>query len=386
MKKMSMNIGLRGGWRWLVGAGLALTAATSFGAAGTAQRVSGEQPGNCFNPTLSPDGKRLSYEVNYFDRRTIELYVRELPGGADKQVKPLKSAAMDLGSFGATGGGDLVTYELAWSPNRAGQYLFSSSGGDKNFDIYDARGGVLAGHPAAEGQPTYNSDGTLIVFTSARTGEGDLYLMDVRNPASPQLKQLSAFKDGPEWYATFAPNSNRLAFVRHTPSDGDHLYIMPDPLSPNKVEQLTSWAAISTKPSWSPDGTKIAFYSNRDNKDRYDLYVMDARKGATPVKLLDGVIPNERRGPAWTPDGKALLQVIDRPADFSPILVVSASQPGVNKVLPTGTQNNGDVFVVKVANGPTLVTFVSQGRQSDATKNFKRVFLYEAGATDVTLP
>lgn len=366
------------------GAILGALLAPVTGSAEPAKRISGNQAGNCFNPSISPDGKQLAYEVNYFDRRTIELYIHDLTASTERQVKPLKSSSMDLGSFGVSSGGDQVSYELAWSPAKLRRYLFSSSGADKNFDIYDARGGILAAHPAADGQPAWSDDGRFIVFTSARTGEGDLYLLDTSNPSA--LTQLTSFSDGPEWYPTWAPGSTRLAFVRHTPTAGDHIYIMADPAKPKELTQLTNWSSIQTKPSWSPDGTRLAFYANQEDKERYDLYVIDAKPGAKPTRLLTGVVPNERRGPAWTPDGKAILQVQENSEAFNPILVVSATVPGKTRPLATGTQNNGDVSVTQVEGGPAQVTFVAQGRLGDSTKDFKRVFIYGLQSADLDLP
>ncbi|NIM52761.1 MAG: hypothetical protein GTO22_26535, partial [Gemmatimonadales bacterium] len=42
--------------------------------------------------------------------------------------------------------------------------------------------------------------------------------------------------------------------------------------------------ADDREPAWSPDGTRIAFASNRDGN--YEIYVMDA-DGSNPVRLTD---------------------------------------------------------------------------------------------------
>ena len=104
------------------------------------------------------------------------------------------------------------------------------------------------------------------------------------------------------------------------------------------------------------------------------------------LQLLEGVVPNERRGPAWSPDGSSIIQVLDRSSDFNPILVVSSTSPGKNKILETGTQNNGDVSLRQVPDGSIQITFVAQGRNADKQKDFKRVFLYEAAQGELQLP
>lgn len=371
----------RSGLLWALLLGMS---ASSQAYAQEVKQISGNHEGNCFNPTISPDGLKIAYEVNSFEKRSIDLYMVGITDKKVEQVRPLKAGAnVNVGSFGVSSGGDQVNYELAWSPAKLKRYVFASSGTDKNYELYLSSGGVISPHSAADGQPVWSDDGTYIVFTSARTGEGDLYLLNVNDPS--KVTQLTSYKDGPEWYPTFAPGSNKLAFVRHSASDGDNLYIMNDVTNPKSLVQITKWSSIQTKASWSPDGTRLAFYSNKEAKDRYDLYVVEAKAGATPLRLMTGVVPNERRGPAWSPDGKSVLQVVDRAEQFNPILVVNVADPTQTKVLNTDTQNNGDVSLRKVGD-KTWITFTAQGKETDTTKAFKRVYLFEVPAASLTFP
>ena len=54
-------------------------------------------------------------------------------------------------------------------------------------------------------------------------------------------------------------------------------------------------------PCWSPDGTKIAFISDRDDND--EIYVMDA-DGENQVNLTNS--RNRDMEPSWSPDGKQI--------------------------------------------------------------------------------
>ncbi len=56
-------------------------------------------------------------------------------------------------------------------------------------------------------------------------------------------------------------------------------------------------------PRWSPDGTRIAFKSNRGG-GQYDLWVMNA-DGSNPVRITDH--PAHDHDPAWMPDGESLI-------------------------------------------------------------------------------
>lgn len=66
-----------------------------------------------------------------------------------------------------------------------------------------------------------------------------------------------------------------------------------------KPIQLTKGAGNDMESAWSPDGTKIAFQSDRAGK--MDLYILDLKTDA--VKLL-ATGPGYSFYPAWSPDGK----------------------------------------------------------------------------------
>ena len=62
-------------------------------------------------------------------------------------------------------------------------------------------------------------------------------------------------------------------------------------------------------PSWSPDGKRIAFVSHRDEKGKYDIYVMDA-DGKNQQRLTEN--PGYDRDPSWSPNGERIAFVSDR--------------------------------------------------------------------------
>jgi TolB protein len=64
----------------------------------------------------------------------------------------------------------------------------------------------------------------------------------------------------------------------------------------------TTWD--DEQPRWSPDGRRIAFKSNRNGPDNYDLYVMDA-DGRNLTRITDH--PAHDHDPSWLPDGESLV-------------------------------------------------------------------------------
>ena len=66
-------------------------------------------------------------------------------------------------------------------------------------------------------------------------------------------------------------------------------------------------AALDTQPAWSPDGTKIAFSSDRDGN--FEIYVMQP-DGSNPTRLTNNLSLDGE--PNWSPDGTRMVFVTQR--------------------------------------------------------------------------
>ncbi len=338
------------------------------GAAAEPEPLSPPMEGNCQLPRWSATGAHLSYEVNYHDRKVIEQYLME-SGGPPVLVQPGARGSSNIASGFRQAGSDMVVHELSFSPDSIGSYIYSASGLDRDYDLYLKGGSRIASHEGTDGSPVWSPDGQYIVFSSSRTGEGDLYLLETAHlEAAP--RQLTADATASELYPAWSPDSQKLVFVGHTRT-GDSLYLIDDLAYP-APRPITSWGHTQTRPTFSPDGTQIAFYSNHQDTERFDLYVMPV--GGQPRLLAESVLMNGD-GPAWMPDSQAIVTVLDDGDRFDPVSLIPIRNPRSARILNTGTVGNADHALVRQPDGVVYMALAARGTEEGRVRDYRRIFI-----------
>ncbi len=316
-------------------------------------------------PSWSPDGTKLSWEANFHEDKRLRLFMADADALDDaRQIQPPARARSSLTRGFETSGREGVAHELTWSPPSVGAFAYSATNADDDYDLYINDAAVIRS-PGADGGAAWSPDGRHIVFASARSGDGDLYLIDVQKVEAPP-RQLTAVPRASELHATWSPDSTQLAFVAHGKA-GDNLWLLPS-LDAQPV-QLTTDAGSQLRPRFSPDGKHLAFYRNEAGSERFGLYVIEAKPGATAKKLLDAVVV-DGQGPAWVSDS-ALWVVADEDQRFDPIVQVDLK--GQRADVPVDTVGNRDL-AVHVSDAGVKLAWCAQGRKDGLQRDFRRLF------------
>jgi TolB protein len=105
-----------------------------------------------------------------------------------------------------------------------------------------------------------------------------------------------------EWGCTWSPDGSRVAF--HSDRDGD-FEIYSAALDGSDLRQLTDDPGIDQLPRWSPDGSHIAYISSRGGE--FDIYVAGA-DGSAPTNVTnDPALEDGFLGMAWLRDGSGIV-------------------------------------------------------------------------------
>lgn len=178
---------------------------------------------------------------------------------------------------------------------------------------------LLVAHPAAESRPLYSPDGRQLAFTSTRTGNGDVYLLDLR---SGVVKRLT-FDDGVETVSAWSRDGNWLYFhsSANDISGMQDVYRVPRTGGTPMAVAADGYASeFFGAPS--PDGNTLAISARgnassqwwrhgRSHLDEAELWLV--RMGATPsYTRLSEDGGSKDLWPMWSPDGGTVFYMSDR--------------------------------------------------------------------------
>ena len=168
----------------------------------------------------------------------------------------------------------------------------------------------------------------LIAFETDRDGNNEIYVMNPDGSGQTNITSTTEWEYDP----VFSPDGSRIAFVRETPQSD--IWVMNSDGS-NGINLSGPDTVVGTNgvyPTWSPDGSLIAYADNAD------IWVMSAADGSNKTNLTNttGNIAAEGQ-PAWSSTG---LIAYTRNNDLW-VMEADGSSPRAISTA-TGTESNPD--------------------------------------------
>jgi Tol biopolymer transport system component len=267
---------------------------------------------DAMQPNWSPDGRRIAFWSLAGGRR--DVYTIPAEGG---DATPVTSdRAVDWGPV--------------WSGD--GRYLYYCSDRGGSMNIWrvriDPRTGKPRGEPEAftaparfAGPMSISTDGRRIAYTQQyQTMSIERVAFDPDREVISSLPQPVTQGSRMDWFPEYSSDGQWIAFSSLNPREDIYL-VRPDG---SGLRRLTDDDFRDRQPRWSPDGKRIAFYSNRSGK--YQIWSI--RPDGSNLEQVTSW-PDPLRCLFWSPDGEQIgfnvrgrsprIFSLSKPSGFAPL-------------------------------------------------------------------
>jgi TolB protein len=275
-------------------------------------------PWDDITPALSPDGKWLAFASNrngYWDIYMLDLATGEITRLTDNREYDASPS---------------------WSPD--GVWMAYESYVNNNLDIYirPVSGNQdpiqLTNDPGADYSPAWApAPGRKIAFVSTRTGQPDIWIVDLDQPDELQnaSHNMQAWESHPAW----SPSGDRIAWT--SVEAGFHKIVLWDSTQPDKPPRSSGtgdWAV------WSPNGEALLTSLLAPNLTYLTAFPLRTPGLVFPPLLLSGAVEGLTWGNAvlsWPLSDVYRPSVLLTPTTlWTPALTPAAADP--TKELPAG--------------------------------------------------
>lgn len=264
---------------------------------------------------FSADGKRICFQAFPKGKDDYQIYVMNLDGSGLKMVSTGQGATT-CAYFHPTGrtllfASNHLDQRPAVMPEAirkkieaSGQsrYTWPFPPGMDMFE-YDFSTEKLRRLTNAEGydaEGSYSPDGRLIVFTSMRDGDQEVYISDADGKNERRITRVKGYDGGP----FFSPDGKRIVYRSDRDGNGK-MQIFTNNLEGTAEKAITGKDVLHWCPFWHPSG-KWLIFTRADHRGRpnYDLYLLrdDGSRTlrVTTDTAFDGL-------PVFSPDGRQLM-------------------------------------------------------------------------------
>jgi Tol biopolymer transport system component len=281
----------------------------------------------------APDGKRLIFQSTRAPYKCDQMFVMNADG-TDQHLVSTGKGSTTCGYFLANNrqivyaSTHLAGDACPTPPDRSKGYVWGVFAGYDIFLATDA-GKIekrLTDTPGYDAEATVNWKTGNIVYTSLASGDLDLWTMKSNGTGKKQMTKTTGYDGG----ATFSRDGKQVVWRSNYPKNAEDMArykaLLADNLTaPMKMElmvadadgtnahAITNFGCASFAPTFTPDGKKILFASNKQECDsrKFELYLINVDgTGLEQVTKFGGFTSF----PEFSPDGKTLVFCSDRDA------------------------------------------------------------------------
>jgi len=281
----------------------------------------------------SPDGQRLIFQTTRPPYACDQMFIMNADG-SDQHLVSTGKGRTTCGYFLKDGKHIMYasTHETAEAcptpPDRSKRYLWGVFPGYEIYVATDA-GKILeklTDAPGYDAEATVNWKTGRVVFTSKASGDLDLWTMRTDGSRKKRITTAPGYDGGP----VFSRDGKKLVWRANYPATPETMKRYKDLLdenltAPMKMElvisdangknarTITQFGCASFAPTFTPDGKKILFASNKHNCDgrKFELFLINLDgSGLEQVTDFNGFASF----PEFSPDGRKLVFCSDRNA------------------------------------------------------------------------
>jgi Tol biopolymer transport system component len=320
--------------------------------------------GDGLDPAWSPNGRFVAYwgmSIGANDpRRWRDIWTIPAAGGTPIQIT--HDAPVD--------------WNPVWSRDGRWLYFASDRGGSMNLWRVgiDPASGQKRGEPEPVTTPSpyvagisLSADGHRLVYSSIAS-HSNVYRVGFDPVTATVTGEMTPVTSGSRaWvWAVPSPDGQRLALAKGF-TEREDLFISK--ADGSELRQLTDDDFYDRCPMWSPNGTRIAFYSNRSGK--YEIWTI-APDGGT-LQPMTNAPEYSALYPSWSPNGERMafvdLTIKHAVVVFDPRKSWSEQKPEVLPP-PPGPPNSNFVGIAWSADGRHLAGNVNGGAGGVQVFNF----------------
>lgn len=196
----------------------------------------------------------------------------------------------------------------AWSPTGS-VIAYNTFGTDSRIVLHDLNSGKVRDFGSQRNTtyttPVFTPDGKFMAYGHASEQGTDLYVVPLEGDAFP--RRLTVGRGSVSVQPSYSPDGNRIAFMSDRTGHPE-VYIMD--ADGTNADIFTSFdfgdQNYRASPDWSPDGRQVTFQTRIDN--RFQIFSMSPRDRQPKQLTSEG----ENEDPSWAPDGRHVVFVSSR--------------------------------------------------------------------------